>query len=312
MTAPYRSDRSRKRRVIAVCALAVIFEATRARADETLPAAEPPLFAPIPPPRLKENEHFTIDPVVDGVLIVGGFTFSAILSRILSTGEIVPQAPGNPNKLLSIDRIAVTQTIDPNANKWSTLGLYVAYGYAVLDPLLSGLRDGRNALLVDAILYAESIAITQTITSATKIAVRRPRPLDYANCYPVPNPDLCASTDLQLSFFSGHASTTATIAATATYLAFTRSGPGAWRPWVTLAVGTALTAFVSYERVRSGYHFPTDVVMGSMAGAGIGVLVPHFHRRPHYHEKQLESSPVIVGYAPAANGGHSVTFQWSF
>jgi len=35
-----------------------------------------------------------------------------------------------------------------------------------------------------------------------------------------------------------------------------------------------VTAFVSYERVRSGEHFPTDVIMGSLAGAGIGVHVP--------------------------------------
>ena len=261
---------------------------------------------------MKENEHFTIDPVVDGLLIVGGFTFSELLSLILSTGEIVPQSPGNPNRLLSIDRVAVNQTIDPNANKWSTLGLWTAYGYAILDPMLSGFRDGRGALVVDAVMYAESIAITQTFTNATKIAVRRPRPLDYANCYPTPNPDLCSSTDLQLSFFSGHASTTAAIVGTATYLAFARSGPHKARPWITLGVGTALTAFVSYERVRSGYHFPTDVIMGSMAGAGIGVLVPHFHRRPHYHEKQLETTPVIIGYAPTGGDGHALTFQWSF
>jgi membrane-associated phospholipid phosphatase len=286
--------------------------ATQHRDPESPP--EPQFFSELSTPRLKESEHFTIDPVVDGLLVIGGFTFAELTSLIVSTGEIVPQPPGNPDKLLAIDRVAVTQKVDPNADKWSSVGLYAAYGYAILDPMLSGFRDGRNALLVDAIMYAESIAITQTFTNATKIAVRRPRPLDYANCYPpaTANPDLCQNTDLQLSFFSGHASTTAAIVGTATYLAFTRSGPHSWRPWVTLTAGTLLTAFVSYERVRSGYHFPTDVIMGSMAGAGIGVLVPHFHRRPHYHAKQLESTPVIIGYAPTANGGQSITFQWKF
>jgi membrane-associated phospholipid phosphatase len=287
---------------LGTCAL-LILSSAHALADEPPSAGMP---------RLKDSEHFTIDPVVDGLLVIGGFTFSELLSLIISTGEIVPQAPGNPEKLLSIDRGAVTQTIDPNAAKWSTAGLWTALGYAILDPVLSGFRDGRNALLVDGIMYAESVAITATFTDATKIAVRRPRPLDYANCYPTPKPDLCSSTDLQLSFFSGHASTTASVAATATYLAFTRSGPRSARPWITLGVGTALTAFVSYERVRSGYHFPTDVIMGSLAGAGIGVLVPHFHRRPHYHEKVLESPPVLIGYAPAARGGHELTLQWAF
>ena len=43
--------------------------------------------------------------------------------------------------------------------------------------------------------------------------------------------------------------TGAAIGGTATYLAFVRS-PHTARPWVTLAVASALTGFVSYERVR--------------------------------------------------------------
>jgi len=46
--------------------------------------------------------------------------------------------------------------------------------------------------------------------------------------------------------------------------------------------------------------------MGSLAGAGIGVLVPHLHRRPHYHDQELETPPVIIGYAPAPGGGGSM------
>jgi len=261
-------------------------------------------------PHLSETEHFTIDPVVDGVLVVGGAGFAEMLSLILATGEIRPQAPGDPSKLLSIDRGAVTQTIDPNAGTYSTYGLYAAIAYAVVDPILSGVRDGRRATLVDAIMYAETIAITEAFTDATKIAVRRPRPIDYALCMD-PNAAGCGNTDLQLSFFSGHASSTAAISATATYLAFIRQ-PHSPRPWITLGIGLGLTTFVSYERVRSGEHFPTDVIVGSMAGAAIGVLVPHFHRRPHYHDKDLESSPVWIGYQPIQTGGGAVTLGGAF
>jgi AAA family ATP:ADP antiporter len=265
-----------------------------ARADESVVA-----------PRLDPSQHFTIDPVVDGVIIAGGAGFSFLLGQILSTGEIRPSAPGDPSNLLAIDRVAVTQNIDRNAGAYSDAGLYAAYGFALLDPILSGVRDGRRALLVDAVLYAESIAITQGFTDATKIGVRRPRPIDYVNC---PNGQSatgadCASTDLQLSFFSGHASATGAIGATATYLAFVRSGPRAPRPWITLGAATLLTAFVSYERVRSGEHFPTDVIMGAMAGAAIGVLVPRFHLRAHYHGQELEAPTLWIGYTPVAGGG---------
>ena len=114
----------------------------------------------------------------------------------------------------------------------------------------------------------------------------------------------CNSTDLGLSFFSGHAATVAAIGATATYLAFVRS-PNSPRPWITLGAATALTAFVGYERVRAGEHFPTDVIAGSMAGAAIGVLVPHLHRH------QQEPPPVWIGVSPVPRGG-SLSLQGIF
>jgi undecaprenyl-diphosphatase len=297
----------RIRRVARVATLSVFMSllvAPLARAQDVAASAAP---------RLPETEHFTIDPVVDGVLVAGGATFAEMLSLILSTGEIRPTTPGDPALLLSIDRGAVTQTIDPSAGTRSTVGLYAAYGYALLDPIMSGVRDGRRAFLVDAILYAETISLTQAFTSATKIGVRRPRPVDYAMCggKPADTPG-CTSTDLQLSFFSGHASTTGAITATATYLAFMRAGPRQARPWITLGVGTLLTAFVSYERVRSGAHFPTDVIMGSLAGAGIGVLVPHFHRRPHYHESEYCAPPVIIGLSAPSRDSVQVSLGLHF
>jgi len=245
---------------------------------------------------LSRGQHFTVDPVADGLLIAGGAGFSGLLSLVLSTGEIKPTPPGDKNNLLSFDRWAVDQTIDSHAALYSDIGLYSAVGFAVLDPILSGVRDGWDAALVDAVMYAETLALTETITDMTKIAVRRPRPIDY-NC-PTSSSSTapgCAATDLQLSFFSGHASTVASITATATYLAFERA-PDTPRPWITLGVGTALTAFVSYERVRSGAHFPTDVLAGAMAGAAIGILVPHLHR----HKE--EAPPVWIGVEPLPAG----------
>jgi undecaprenyl-diphosphatase len=136
-----------------------------------------------------------------------------------------------------------------------------------------------------------------------QVAVRRPRPIDYINCANAAATGGCGSTDLQLSFFSGHASTVAAVSATATYLAFVRS-PDSLLPWLTLVGGTALTSFVSYERVRSGAHFPTDVIAGAMAGAAIGVLVPHIHRHPF--------GRLWIGFAPVEGGGATASIQGPF
>jgi undecaprenyl-diphosphatase len=224
------------------------------------------------------------------------------LSLILSTGEIRATSPGSPSSLLAIDRLAVTQHIDPNAGTYSNIALYATIGFAVLDPFLSAYRDGWDAALVDGVMYAETVALTETLTDLTKIAVRRPRPIDYVNCPEVngePNTSAAClgNTDLQLSFFSGHASTVAAIGATASYLAFQRAGARSWRGWVTLATSLAMTTFVSVERVRSGEHFPTDVIAGSCVGAMVGVLVPHLH-------KHVSEAPAVwLGFAPAPGGG---------
>src|SRR6202034_2127329 len=88
------------------------------------------------PPHLELGQHFNIDPVADGVLIAGGGGVSLLLSLILTTGEIAPPKPGPISNLLSIDRLAVTQKIDPNAATYSTVILGTAIGFAVLDPVL--------------------------------------------------------------------------------------------------------------------------------------------------------------------------------
>jgi undecaprenyl-diphosphatase len=70
------------------------------------------------------------------------------------------------------------------------------------------------------------------------------------------------------------------------------------RPWATLAGAVTLTSFVAVERVRSGAHFPTDVIAGAFAGAGIGMLVVHLHR----YDSETRR-PVWVGALPVEGGG---------
>ena len=252
---------------------------------------EPKTSAPASPGRTT----FDIDPFADSAMIAVSLGFAGTLELINSTGEIRPQQIASNfdrSHLIWIDRGAITQHIDPHAGSYSTIGLGAAVAFAVVDPIFSGIREKSvQTGIADAFMYAESVSFTMAMTNIVKMAVRRPRPGAYIEAEQHPdNQD--ASTDSALSFFSGHAAITATIGATATYLAFARS-PHTARPWITLAVATLATTFVSVERVRAGRHFPTDVIAGSIAGAGIGVVVPHLHRTDDIKQRRI-----WVGFAP--------------
>lgn len=270
-------------------------EIVPAQAPQRSKSIEPTVAEPKAPGRATLN----VDPIADGALIGVSLSTAFVLEQINSTGELRPQqiAPNfDRHQLIGIDQSAVTSTPDRRAGTRSNLGLGLAVAFAVVDPVISGFREKSvQTGLVDAMLYAESAALTLAITDMVKLAVRRPRPGAYRDAE-LHKDDTTTytntSTDSALSFFSGHASMTASIGATATYLAFTRS-PKSWRPWVTLALATSLTTFVSIERVRAGKHFPTDVLAGSFAGAGIGVIVPHLHRT-----ESVEQRRVWVGVAP--------------
>ncbi|HVY46770.1 MAG TPA: phosphatase PAP2 family protein [Minicystis sp.] len=324
-----------KRMLVGLCmAATALFTARTGSAQtyaQTAPGAAPmtpPPYAVTPTtgptaPLRPQRTMFEADPVVDGAVLSLSAGWAILSTMIIGTGEIRPQqiSPTFDTKdLLPFDRVAVTQTPDPNAKTFSNVGLGLAIGYAGLDPILSGVRaHSARTALVDALIYAEAIAVTDGMTNLSKLAVRRPRPIAYVefNACRAKHPGksanqlavLCdnTSTDSALSFVSGHAATTGAIWGAATYLAFSRS-PHSIRPWLTLIGGGALTAFVGYERVRSADHFPSDVVAGAFAGAGVGVMTAHLHRAD-----SSRLTPLWVGWyqAPIGDGG-AVTLNGLF
>lgn len=279
-----------------------------ATTEEVAPPKDPERKTDLEPkvaePRPAGRVTFDIDPVADIGVIAVSLGFAGILDLINSTGEIRPQqiAPNfDRNKLIGIDRGAVSQTVDPNAGTYSNIGMIGAVGFAFVDPVLSGFRESSvQTGLADGIMYAEAMSLTFAATNMVKMAVRRPRPQAYIDADAHKNDPTYNNsvTDSSLSFFSGHAAITAAVGATATYLAFARSPHNA-RPWVTLVLAAGLSTFVSIERVRAGAHFPTDVIAGSVAGAGIGVVVPHLHRT-----EDIKQRRVWVGYAAAPSDGY--------
>jgi membrane-associated phospholipid phosphatase len=263
------------------------------------PTGKPQIGVVALPPPQEERALFAADPVADGAVLGISAGIAVLSSLLVGTGELRPQkiaADFQTSSLLSIDRGAVTQHPDPNAATYSNIGLYAVVGYAALDPILSGLREkNTRTFLVDFMIYGESLAITESLTNVAKFAVRRPRPYAYIQHFANPKADN-NSTDSNLSFFSGHASAAGAVTATATYLAFERSRHS-WRPWATLLVGTGITTFIDIERVRAADHFPTDVITGTLVGAGVGVLTVRLHRTDEQRPR-----PMWIGWQPARVG----------
>jgi membrane-associated phospholipid phosphatase len=133
----------------------------------------------------------------------------------------------------------------------SVLWLVVAAGLGVM-----GGPAGRRA----AVCGTVAIGVTSPLVNlAAKSAWSRQRP-DRADAgVPVGrNVRMPASA----SFPSGHA---------ASGFAFA-TAIGRDRPWLGLAL-RFLAAAVAYSRVHTGVHYPGDVVVGSLIGAGTGQAV---------------------------------------
>jgi membrane-associated phospholipid phosphatase len=124
------------------------------------------------------------------------------------------------------------------------------------------------------LLYAESLFITNGLTTLTKQLVQRKRPYTYNDSAPS---HIKMEKDATASFFSGHTSLSATSAfyTAKVYADYHPDSPAKPYVWIAAAVLPAATGYFRYE---AGEHFPTDVVVGYFVGASVGILIPEIHK----------------------------------
>jgi membrane-associated phospholipid phosphatase len=151
----------------------------------------------------------------------------------------------------------------------SDLGLYGAW-FGGLSLAFAGgylgLGGGERSLsrgAEDLFIVAEAALATQLVTLLVKRVVARERPDRAAG--------LTLDSRSHESFFSGHASQTAALAASASALSYLRGYP--FRAGV-LVSGLAITATVGLLRVVACKHWPSDVLVGWIVGGALGVALP--------------------------------------
>ena len=180
-----------------------------------------------------------------------------------------------PNELLPIDRYSVGKQsaawkLASDASLYFAIGLPIAY--LALESIVLPTQTPFRDFFTDALVMAESMALTQVLVTVLKYSFRRPRPSRYLPVDPDP------VFDHELSLPSGH-----TAMVTAATTAFTTSvflrHPRSPLRWVALGFGIALSTLAGLGRIENGNHFFTDVAAGAFVGGFSGFVVPYWHRK---------------------------------
>jgi membrane-associated phospholipid phosphatase len=181
----------------------------------------------------------------------------------------------NPADLSPFDRYAVGRESVP----WTVfsdvalaVSLVAPLAYLALESLTLPTQQPFGDFFNDAMVMAESLALTATMQTVLKFAFRRPRPSNY-----LPGQG-AANIDLQLSLPSGHAAMVAAATTALTTTIFLRH-PDSQVRYVALTAGLALSVLTGFARVQAGFHFPTDAITALMLGGAVGFAVPILHRK---------------------------------
>ena len=238
-----------------------------------------------------ERSSKTDIPIISGA--IGGLGLSLYLGKNLK--PLTPEEAGRLGlqNVPSFERWAC-QNFSPQADKLSDIFLNICIFSPVL--MLASPNLDRDQKWTYALMYIETEILTYSVTAITKNITRRIRP--YAYNPEVPMQDKIRSSDMRKSFFSGHTSMSfASIAFLAQTYA-TIHPESRWKPLIW-AAGLSTAAMVGILRILSGKHFPSDVLVGALAGSFIGILIPKLH----------EVKPLSPNGSPRAI---QVSFRFSF
>ncbi|WP_116126961.1 phosphatase PAP2 family protein [Lewinella sp. IMCC34183] len=157
--------------------------------------------------------------------------------------------------------------------------------------------EPRRRVLVVATLLAETMLLNDGLTKATKVIVRRNRPLTFN---PEHDPFNQASNDARQSFVSGHTSNTAALSFFTAKVFHDLYPESPLRP-LLWAGAAAIPLLTGHARYQAGKHFPTDIAAGYLLGATLGVLIPELHKR----------APAATGWNLDVTGaGIGLVYRW--
>lgn len=182
------------------------------------------------------------------------------------------------NEINSLDRNIIpifdrnaTYNWEPKMAKWSDALLYSTGALPLLFLIDKRSRQDYGKV---ALVYSEIILANAAITNLTKELSKRNRPYVFN-----PNAPLHEKLkkDASHSFFSGHVSVASSMSfgfaqIYSDYYPNSPAQPGIWFAAATLPFVVAVL------RNKAGKHYWSDVIVGYLVGATVGILIPTIHK----------------------------------
>jgi membrane-associated phospholipid phosphatase len=229
------------------------------------------LFSPVNNAQDEDYSPFKLDltreAVILGTGVFGGFAAITLISN-LDPLTIYEVNALDPNDVNSFDRSAIGPKQEENTGDFL---LFMSYALPLSFLAYEDTRKDFPELLL---MYGEVLLITGALNGIVKGISKRTRPYAY---YDETTIDKRASTEARVSFYSGHTSVTAAITffTASVFTTYITDNTARILIWSAAALYPAVTG---YLRVSSSNHFPTDVIVGYIVGAGIGFLIPELHK----------------------------------
>lgn len=166
-------------------------------------------------------------------------------------------------------------------------------------PLAFQLGDGWSREFTKAlVIEGQALSATLAVNTLTKVLIRRPRPYTFNADQRVVG--FCqgkrAEGDADVSLPSGHSASAFASAVTGSLLYTARVDDLGVRR-AMWGAEFALAAATAELRVFGGRHYRSDVLAGSVLGAGLGLLVPWLHG---VGASRAQASEVLTGVGAAA------------
>ncbi|MDH4270766.1 MAG: phosphatase PAP2 family protein [Candidatus Aminicenantes bacterium] len=141
-----------------------------------------------------------------------------------------------------------------------------------------------------AVMFTESFFLLRGVTYLTKAAVGRYRPYLYNTTLSAEERFGIDVEEASRSFYSGH---TAVAFFGATFLSKVFEdihGPSLWSK-LLWGLSLTLVSLTGLARVKSGMHFPSDVIAGAVVGFAVGYFVPALHKIRKGDKLRIDVSP---------------------